>query len=229
MITGVLPVHLDVVRLLLHVLAATSWVGGQLVLAAHWADLHGEDSLGPRTGAGGRVLPGRERAVRLGGDGTPRVAEFSVMELGALQGLGVVAARILLADALNLRHRHPVLWRLVCEAKVWGWAARKVARRCAAVDLSLEQARWVDGQVADYVATLPWGQVADLVEAKIIEADPAAAAARARAAHVRASTGSAPRAGRGRAAAVSRDAPRSTRHVSHTSRTNAIAAITQVA
>ena len=90
-------------------------------------------------------MPGRERAVRLGGDGTPRVAEFSVMELGALQGLGVVAARILLADALNLRHRHPVLWRLVCEAKVWGWAARKVARRCAAVDLSLEQARWVDG------------------------------------------------------------------------------------
>lgn len=34
MITGVLSVTLDVVRLFLHVLAATIWVGGQLVLAA---------------------------------------------------------------------------------------------------------------------------------------------------------------------------------------------------
>src|SRR6476661_4488245 len=34
MITGVLSVNLDVVRLFLHVLAATIWVGGQLVLAA---------------------------------------------------------------------------------------------------------------------------------------------------------------------------------------------------
>jgi putative copper export protein len=31
---GVLPIDLDVVRLTLHVLAATIWVGGQIVLAA---------------------------------------------------------------------------------------------------------------------------------------------------------------------------------------------------
>lgn len=34
MITAVLSVNLDVVRLFLHVLGATIWVGGQLVLAA---------------------------------------------------------------------------------------------------------------------------------------------------------------------------------------------------
>jgi putative copper export protein len=32
--TGVLPIDLDVIRLTLHVLAATIWVGGQIVLVA---------------------------------------------------------------------------------------------------------------------------------------------------------------------------------------------------
>ena len=54
----------------------------ELALAAHWADLHDEHTLGLRgSGAGGM-----ERAVRLGGDGTPLVAEFACAELAVADG-----------------------------------------------------------------------------------------------------------------------------------------------
>ena len=52
----------------------------QLVLAAHWADLH---AVLPRPWV---TTPGCERLVRLGGDGTPEVAEFAPAELGASSG-----------------------------------------------------------------------------------------------------------------------------------------------
>jgi len=47
----VLPVDLDTVRLFLHVLAATVWVGGQLVLAALVPALRGACTDVPRTAA----------------------------------------------------------------------------------------------------------------------------------------------------------------------------------
>src|SRR4051812_3865211 len=59
----------------------------ELALAAHWADLHDERTLAP-----GPVLPGTERAMRLGGPGTPPVAEFAAAELGVLTGIGPVSA-----------------------------------------------------------------------------------------------------------------------------------------
>ena len=48
-----------------------------LVAAAHWADLHGV------VDATASALPGTERLVRLGGEGTPEAAEFAAAELGA--------------------------------------------------------------------------------------------------------------------------------------------------
>jgi len=47
----VLPVDLDTVRLFLHVLAATIWVGGQLVLAALVPALRGGTPEAPRVAA----------------------------------------------------------------------------------------------------------------------------------------------------------------------------------
>jgi hypothetical protein len=48
----------------------------RLEITAHWADLH----------AGAAVaecrLPGSERSVRLGGEGTPTMADFAAAELG---------------------------------------------------------------------------------------------------------------------------------------------------
>jgi hypothetical protein len=50
--------------------------------AAHCADLHHPDSR-PATG---RVLPGSERGIRLGGEGTPKVLEFAPAEFAARIG-----------------------------------------------------------------------------------------------------------------------------------------------
>ena len=48
---GVLPIDLEIVRLFLHVLAATIWVGGQLVLAALVPALREAGADVPRTAA----------------------------------------------------------------------------------------------------------------------------------------------------------------------------------
>ena len=83
-----------------------------------------------------------------------------------------------MADAVNLRHRHPALWQQVMDGHVADWVARKTARLVAAAELTLDQARWVDAVTAPYAATLPAGRYLTLVEARIIEADPGAAQAR---------------------------------------------------
>src|SRR5690348_16886024 len=67
----------------------------ELVLAAHWADLHGEETLPADGGA-----TGGERAVRLGATGTPEVAEFASAELAVLMGVSPGSAMHLVRDAL---------------------------------------------------------------------------------------------------------------------------------
>ena len=146
----------------------------QLYLAAHWANLHNGDPVDAR----GRVLPGMERAKQLGGPGTPRVAEFATAELGALQGIGYVAADLLVLDALDLRHRHPLLWAALGEGGVCAWQARIVAKLAHTAGLSLDQARWVDEVTTPRLVSLPWGRFLAVVEAKIIQADSDAAEAR---------------------------------------------------
>lgn len=60
---------------------------GLIAAAAHWADLHAV-----LAGADARVaLPGCERLVRIGGQGTPETAEFAAAKLGAV--LGPASAR----------------------------------------------------------------------------------------------------------------------------------------
>jgi len=50
----------------------------RLQIAAHWADLHPGDAVPERR------LPGTERAIRLGGEGTPTVGDFAAAELGCV-------------------------------------------------------------------------------------------------------------------------------------------------
>lgn len=147
----------------------------ELALAAHWADLHDEHTLPQRTGP---VLEGTERAKRLGGAGTPAVAEFACAELAVVMGTGYITADNLMRDALDLRHRHPVLWAALGEGRGRVWKARKVAKLVHAAGLSLEQAHAVDAAITPYLDSLPWEPCTRLVEAKIIEADPEAAEAR---------------------------------------------------
>jgi hypothetical protein len=138
-------------------------------LAAHWADLHHPDSQAPVE----QTLPGAEQGRQLGGDGTPQVLEFAAAEFGARMETSSGAARALIADALDLRHRHPELWQLISTGGVPVWKARKVAQ--ATRHLSRSAAMHVDAAVARAITGLPWTRFETLLTGKIIEADPHAA------------------------------------------------------
>lgn len=117
---------------------------------------------------------GKERGSRLGGAGTPIVAEFAPAELAAAIGTTTGAARYLMADALDLRHRLPRLWRRVVEAEVEAWQARRVAQ--ATRPLTCEQARLVDAEVADLVGGMAWSRLERVLDGQIISVDPERAA-----------------------------------------------------
>ncbi len=140
----------------------------QLLMAMHWADLH---AVLTRPGAVGK---GRERLVRLGGDGTPEVAEFAPAELGAVLGMTDGAAKGLIGDGLDLRHRFPLLWRRVQDGQVEVWLARRIVQE--ARPLSREAAAKVDARIADLAGGLTWRRLKDIVAAAILAADPAKAA-----------------------------------------------------
>jgi hypothetical protein len=148
----------------------------ELELAAAWADVHPAEAVHASP-----VLPGTERARVFGGDGTPEAGEFAAAELACLLGLSLAAAATLIADALDLRHRLPLLWRSVTTGQVRVWQARHVARRTRTTGLSHAQARAVDAATTPHLATLPFGRFKDLLEARIIAVDPARAEARAEA------------------------------------------------
>lgn len=142
-----------------------------LLLACAWADAHPGDPL--LSG----VDVSMERPVRLGGDGAPDVAEYACAEFGAVQGKSTVAARDLLADALDIRHRLPELWQLVVRNAVRAWQARRVAEATRA--LSLEAAAEVDHVVATFIGQVGWARFERLLEAAVCDADPEFAAQRA--------------------------------------------------
>ncbi len=144
-----------------------------LQAAAHWADLHGDLDTDPD----GRALPGMEELIQLGGDGTPKVAEFAPAELGAELSMSPFAARQLIADALDLRHRLPLLWGRVLAGEVKPWIGRKTADATRAV--SAEVAAVVDRRVTKWAHSLSWGRLENIIAAASIAADPAAAAATA--------------------------------------------------
>jgi hypothetical protein len=150
----------------------------EIALAAHWAVLHDEHTLPSRTGP---APAGAERATRPGGDGTPLVAEFACAELGLVMGVGFITAHNLLADAMDLTHRHPRLWEALGRGEGRVWKARKVAKMTRAAKLTRDQARAVDAAVVGYVDSLPWASFERLVTAEIIAIDPAAAEERRRA------------------------------------------------
>src|SRR3954463_12924442 len=148
--------------------------GAQVRLVAHWCDLWSGPTRAEsrESGTGMSVVPGMERSVCVGADGTPRVGEFAAGELGVLLGMTSTGARGLMRDVLDLRHRHPRLWDAVLDGVVRFFAARHVVRVAHGAGLSLGLARVVDERVAPYLGRVPWGRMVALVEAAVIEADP---------------------------------------------------------
>ena len=123
----------------------------KLRIAYQWAVAH--PSLAacetPRGPSLPRVLSEPET---LGGAGTPAVAAFTPEPLAVALGCSPASASALLADALDLHHRLPLLWDHTRAQLVATWKARRVATRTR--HLSLEAARWLDRHLADRVSSL---------------------------------------------------------------------------
>ncbi|GAB3703599.1 DUF222 domain-containing protein [Mariniluteicoccus flavus] len=127
------------------------------------------------------VLHG-ERLMVLGGDGTPEVAEFCSLEVGPALGISPDAAAQLIADVLDLRHRHPKLWALVIGGYVRVYAARKVAQLTRTRELTHEMAGEVDRQLAPFAPQYTVTRLLNQAELLCDVVDPEGAEARRKAA-----------------------------------------------
>ena len=112
----------------------------RLQIAAHWADLHPGDAVVESR------LPGTQHPVRLGGEGTPTVADFAPAELGCVLRISDGSAARLIGDALDLRHRLKLIWAAALAGQVPAYQARRIA--AATRHLTANQAGWVDAQLA---------------------------------------------------------------------------------
>jgi hypothetical protein len=132
--------------------------------------LHSADRLDPVESA----KPGRERGKQWGGPGTPEVSEFAAAELGARIGRSPYAAARLIADALDLHHRHRQLWARVQAGEVRASYARHVVAKTR--DLEPIEAAYVGAAVAESAdGRICWSRFEALVEAKVAQAAPEAA------------------------------------------------------
>ena len=144
-----------------------------LALAAHWADLHASD---PQRGQGAwRLWQGEDRLVQVGGDGTPEVQELCLIELSISRQVHPHTGRKLVADALDLRHRLPRWWAAVQGLRMESWVARKVATLSR--ELDAVSVRLVDAALPDDLGEVSPARIFQVVQAKILEADPARHAA----------------------------------------------------
>ncbi|WGX99170.1 hypothetical protein [Nocardioides sp. L-11A] len=145
----------------------------ELLRLLAWCDLHSVD---PQSQPGAvPVRLGGDRLCRLGGEGTPQVAELCFAEFAIAGRAGTIATTHRAAAALDLRHRLPLLWQRVQSLDVEVWVARKIADLSR--PLAKDAAALVDASLAA-AHDLPAGKLIELAEARIIEADPDAHRAR---------------------------------------------------
>jgi hypothetical protein len=143
----------------------------RLQIAAHWADLHSGDAISQNR------LAGAEHPIRLGGDGTPTVADFAPADLGCVLRLSAGAAAKLIGDALDLRHRLPLIWTAAVAGQAPAYQARHIAT--ATRQLTKDQAAFVDARLGPSLGAVSWSRLHTLLEAAIYEADPVGAEQRA--------------------------------------------------
>ncbi|HEU4812098.1 MAG TPA: HNH endonuclease signature motif containing protein [Nocardioides sp.] len=144
---------------------------GKLRLAAQWCVLH------PATADTGVAfwshagLPGmRQHDETLGGEGTPLVAAFTPEPFAAALGISTFAGMQLLADAMDLQHRLPGIWRKVDQLDVAPWKARKVAQ--ATRLLSKRAAAYVDSELTTRISTCGAVMIERVVAAAIAKFHP---------------------------------------------------------
>lgn len=133
--------------------------------AAHWATVHPGEGLTFDE----RIEKYGERNVMIAGDGTPDVAEFAIGDFALEIRQSIPQTRMLIADALDLRHRLPLTWREVQHARVPARVARRLARQTRR--LSREQAMIIDRRVYADLANLSITRLDNRIEAEILRVD----------------------------------------------------------
>lgn len=144
----------------------------QLALAAHWADLHPADCLHAAAGFSNAEVGGSwsEHEEPIAGPGCPLVAEFCVAEFGAALGLSTVAAKRLIGQALELRHRLPRAWGMVQAGLVAPWRVRRIAEATIHANPALHDAAmsFLDREVAVRAGALGTRKMDQLIDDAIL-------------------------------------------------------------
>lgn len=143
-------------------------------IALDWARAHALDPNDPDT----RTLMSDPRlgVITLGAAGLV-VEPCCDAELAVVLRVHPLAARALMADAVDLEARLPQTWNTLQAGEVELWVARKVAT--ATRDLAPDAAMHVDDAIAPLLPTLPTGRLLDVLAARVVEADHALAEAKA--------------------------------------------------
>lgn len=137
-----------------------------LEVAALWADHHPGDGLPFEI----KLDNGAdERQLVIGGDGTPSIAEGAAADLGLEIRMSPGQAKAMIEDALDLRHRFPLVWARIHSWCVPAWQARLVAQKTRG--LTKEQAEQVDLRVAGYLGNLSKQRLENLLDSEITRVD----------------------------------------------------------
>jgi hypothetical protein len=158
----------------LHTVRAVQEEAGcrEVVLIADWARLNDADHFDRDTS-----IDGSEKLVRLGGEGTPMVAEFAAAAVGLRLHVSDYTASMRMAEALDLQFRLPLTWQAVKGLRARAGYARLLSRKTR--DLPPEHALFVDAKVHEYVdGRVGWSKFEQLIDLAIRRYDPEAARAR---------------------------------------------------
>lgn len=117
-----------------------------------------------------------EQLMRFGADGTRSVGEFVALEVAAALGISPGSAIGRIAEVLNVRDRHPILWEATLAGTIRFYQAAHVASDC--IGLSALQVTDVDRRCAQAVGQWSWARILKELPGWIIAADPEAARAR---------------------------------------------------
>ena len=112
------------------------------------------------------------RPVRIGADGTALVDEFLPLEVAVVKGISVASATWLIRDIVNLKARHPLLWIQATAGLIPMFRAFQLAAEVARFDLSLDQARELDEQLAPKVPIMAWRRILHLARGLITDLAP---------------------------------------------------------
>lgn len=118
-----------------------------------------------------------ERRVTLG-PGAPSVSEFTCLELAAILAVTPTAAASLIADAVNLRHRHPGLYARMIDLAIDPERACTAARKCQ--DLPADVADEVTNKWLKVQHRCAWTDAFNQRARLLINADPERATQRER-------------------------------------------------